>query len=77
LEPDYYNIRENRLKVYERDNYERKYCGKQLTRFTATLDHITPVARGGDNGLANLITACLECNSKTNVKPVGDFMADT
>ena len=77
LEPDYYNIRENRLKVYERDDYKCKYCSKQLTRFTVTLDHITPVARGGDNSFANLITACLECNSKKNVNPVGDFMADT
>jgi hypothetical protein len=77
LEPDYYNVRENRLKVYERDDYKCKYCSKQLTRFTATLDHVTPVARGGDNSLANLITACLECNSRKNVKPVGDFMADT
>jgi 5-methylcytosine-specific restriction endonuclease McrA len=40
-----YNIRENRLKVYERDDYKCKYCSKQLTRSTVTLDHITPVAR--------------------------------
>jgi HNH endonuclease len=77
LEPDYYNIRENRLKVWERDDYKCRYCGKQLTRFTATLDHVHPVAKGGKNSLENLVTACLECNSKKNVKPLGDFMADT
>ena len=48
-EADFYNVRENRLKIYERDNYHCHYCKKQLTRFTATLDHITPVAAGGDN----------------------------
>jgi 5-methylcytosine-specific restriction endonuclease McrA len=74
---DYYNVRENRLKVYERDLYKCKYCSKQLTQFTATLDHLTPVARGGDNALENLVTACLDCNSKKNVKPLGDFMADS
>lgn len=73
---DYYNVRENRGKVYERDSYKCQYCGKQLTRFTATLDHVTPVAAGGDNSFDNLRTACLSCNSQKNVRPVGDFMAD-
>lgn len=51
---DYYNIRENHLKVYERDAYKCHYCDKQLTRFTATLDHITPVAEGGNNSYENI-----------------------
>lgn len=76
LTADYYNVRENRLKVYEKDDYKCKYCDKQLTRFTATLDHIKPVAEGGDNGLENLVTACLDCNSRKNSKPLGDFLAE-
>jgi hypothetical protein len=75
-EVDYYNVRENRLKVYERDNYLCRYCNKQLTRFTATLDHVTPVAEGGDNTLGNLVTACLDCNSRKNVRPLGDFLVE-
>jgi hypothetical protein len=73
---DYYNVRENRVKVYERDGYKCHYCDKQLTRFTATLDHVTPVAEGGDNSLGNLVTACLGCNSRKTGRPVGDFLAD-
>lgn len=75
-EADFYNVRENRLKIYERDDYLCKYCDKQLTRFTATLDHITPVSEGGDNTKDNLVTACLSCNSKKNSRPVGDFIID-
>ncbi|MGH8505115.1 MAG: HNH endonuclease, partial [Stenotrophobium sp.] len=56
IELDYYNVAENRLKVFERDGYECHYCKKQLTRFTATLDHIQPVSKGGDNSLHNLTT---------------------
>jgi 5-methylcytosine-specific restriction endonuclease McrA len=74
-EADFYNVRENRLKVYERDNYKCRYCSKQLTRFTATLDHLTPVTAGGDNSFGNLLTACLDCNSRKNARPVGDFLA--
>lgn len=74
---DYYNVRENRIKVYERDDYKCRYCGKQLTRFTCTLDHVTPVAAGGTNALDNLVTACLGCNSRKHQRPVGDFLAET
>jgi hypothetical protein len=75
-EIDYYNVRENRIKVYERDSYKCRYCGKQLTRFTATLDHLTPVTKEGDNSFGNLVTACLDCNSRKTGRPVGDFLAE-
>jgi len=75
-EADYYNVRENRIKIYERDGYICHYCKKQLTLLTATLDHITAVTQGGDNSEANLITACLPCNSRKNNKRVGDFLAE-
>ena len=73
---DYYNVRENRMKVYERDAYKCRYCKKQLTRFTATLDHVTPVAENGDNSFDNLVTACLNCNSRKHKRPLGDFLAE-
>ena len=73
---DYYNVRENRIKVYERDAYKCRYCEKQLTRFTATLDHVTPVAEHGGNSFDNLVTACLNCNSRKHKRAVGDFLAE-
>lgn len=74
-EADYYNVKENRLKVFERDSFKCHYCGKQLTRFSSTLDHIQPVSEGGDNSFDNLVTACLHCNSKRGAKPVMDIIA--
>lgn len=73
---DYYNVRENRHQIFERDGYKYAYCSKQLTRFTATLDHIKPVSEGGDNSYDNVTTACLACNSEKTGKPLGDFLAD-
>ncbi len=73
-ELDYYNIRENRLKIFERDAYKCHYCQKQLTRFSATLDHIQPVSKGGDNSFDNLVTGCLHCNSERGNKPVMDII---
>jgi hypothetical protein len=76
-ELDYYNVRENREKVFERDGFQCHYCKKQLTRFTATLDHIQPVSRGGDNSLGNLVTACIHCNSRRGNRPVMDAIVDS
>ena len=75
-ELDFYNVRENRIKVFERDDYKCHYCKKQLTRFTATLDHVQPVSEGGDNSYDNLVTACLHCNSQRGSRPVMDIIAE-
>ncbi len=74
---DYYNVKENRLKVFERDEYKCHYCGKQLTRFTATLDHLQPVSEGGDHSIGNLTTACLHCNSSRGAQPLSEFLPKT
>ncbi len=73
-ELDFYNVAENRLKIFERDGYKCHYCNKQLTRFSSSLDHIQPVSKGGDNSFSNLITACLHCNSERGNKPVMDYV---
>lgn len=73
-ELDYYNIAENRLKIFERDSYKCHYCGKQLTRFSATLDHLQPVSQKGDNSYNNLVTACLHCNSERGSRPIMDII---
>jgi 5-methylcytosine-specific restriction endonuclease McrA len=67
---DFYNIRENRILIYERDGYACYKCGKLLTRWDATLDHILPVSRGGKNTKDNLVTCCLMCNSRRRNKEV-------
>lgn len=67
---DYYNVKENRISLFERDGYTCYKCGKLLTRWDATLDHIIPVSRDGKNTKDNLITCCLFCNSKRRNKEV-------
>jgi len=56
------HTRETRTRIFERDGYACRRCGKQLTRFTATLDSVKP-AGGSNESDTDLITTCAECNS--------------
>lgn len=73
-EADFFNVAENRLRIFERDGYKCYRCGKQLTRFSATLDHIQPVSKGGDNSYSNLVTCCLHDNSRRGNRPIMDSL---
>jgi 5-methylcytosine-specific restriction endonuclease McrA len=43
------------------------YCGR--TKDKLTIDHITPLAKGGNNTLWNVTVACQTCNSKKQQGP--------
>jgi len=47
--------------VMVRDRYQCAYCG---TNRNLTIDHITPVSKGGKSSFENCITACKSCNNK-------------
>ena len=53
-----------RMHVFERDGYRCGRCGKQLSRFTATVDYVKSPDEGGDESAENLVTACSECNAR-------------
>lgn len=48
------------------------YCGVKLRPFsTFSIDHVTPVSRGGTNDLTNLVACCKSCNSIKGDRDVG------
>lgn len=51
-----------RFEAFKRDGFQCQYCGNVPPRVTLELDHIDPVANGGNNEIDNLITACFDCN---------------
>lgn len=51
---------ETRLSVFERDGNQCLKCGAEEG---LSLDHIKPLAKGGDNSTENLQTLCTSCNS--------------
>lgn len=51
-----------RFEVFKRDSFTCQYCGRKAPDVILEIDHIKPVAKGGENTLLNLITSCKECN---------------
>lgn len=52
-----------RFEIFKRDSFTCQYCGQKAPDVILHIDHIIPVAEGGDNHITNLLTACFSCNS--------------
>jgi len=52
-----------RHEVMRRDNHTCRYCGGTAPDVKLTIDHVTPVALGGQDVPENLVTACADCNA--------------
>ena len=64
-------VRYSKHNVFLRDGYVCQYCGDDVTRKTATLDHILPTSHGGKTTWENATTACAPCNAnKGNNKKI-------
>jgi 5-methylcytosine-specific restriction endonuclease McrA len=64
-------IRFSKHNVFLRDGYVCQYCGDDVGRKTATLDHVLPVSHGGKTTFENCVTACGPCNAnKGNNKKI-------
>ncbi|MBD2253686.1 HNH endonuclease [Nostoc parmelioides] len=55
---------EVRQYVFQRDKLQCQSCGKTGLETDLTIDHIIPLARGGQNDMSNLHTLCFECNRR-------------
>jgi hypothetical protein len=64
-----------RFEVFKRDKFTCQYCGESAPNVILEVDHITPVAKGGDNEIMNLITSCRDCNRGKTDKKLDDNTA--
>jgi 5-methylcytosine-specific restriction endonuclease McrA len=64
-------VRFSKSNVFLRDGYHCAYCGTDVNRKTATLDHVLPTSHGGKTSFENCVTACAPCNAnKGNNKKI-------
>lgn len=72
----------HRIKVFERDKWICQLCGDPVERdeecphpLAPTLDHIQPLALGGDHSYANTQLAHFICNSRKGARIEGEQLA--
>lgn len=66
-----------RFEVLRRDKSTCRYCGAKAPDVELHVDHVTPVALGGNDDPSNLVAACVDCNrGKASTKPDEDTVAD-
>ena len=63
-----------RFEVFKRDKFTCQYCGRMSPDVILEVDHIEPVAEGGDNEITNLITSCRDCNRGKGNMTMDDMM---
>lgn len=64
-----------RFEVFKRDKFTCQYCGRSAPDVILEPDHIQPRAKGGDDDILNLVTACKDCNSGKSDKTLDDDSA--
>jgi len=57
-------VKFSRRNIYERDQGQCQYCGRDLARYEITYDHVIPKSQGGGTSWENVVTCCLKCNGK-------------
>lgn len=66
-----------RFEVLRRDDHACRYCGARAPGVALTIDHVVPVALGGQDVPENLVTACEPCNAgKSSITPEAPLVAD-
>lgn len=67
--------KKTRFEVFKRDKFTCQYCGIKAPEVVLVVDHVNPVAEGGDNSILNLISACIPCNAGKGAVPLSDASA--
>lgn len=59
--------------VIERDASTCYLCGHPVEESNIEIDHVVPLARGGEHTYANLRVACQRCNRRKGTKLVAEL----
>ena len=71
---DFWRTRSLRKTIHGREGGACFYCLRRTPAHVQCLDHVVPRVRFGRNSYRNLVSCCIECNSRKNDRPAPDFL---
>lgn len=72
-EMDFFEVKENRKYILERENHKCFYCLRELKSNNHVIEHVTSRPQG-DNSYRNVVAACRNCNNKKGSTLPDDFL---
>ena len=63
-----------RKTIHDRERGACFYCLRRTPAHVQCLDHVVPRARFGRNSYRNLVSSCIECNSRKGEHPATNFL---
>ena len=63
-----------RKAIHDRERGACFYCLRRTPANVQCLDHVVPRARFGRNSYRNLVSSCMECNTRKGNRPAPDFL---
>jgi 5-methylcytosine-specific restriction endonuclease McrA len=63
-----------RKSIHDREAGTCFYCLRRTPVHIRCIDHVVPRACSGRNGYRNLVSSCMECNSRKCDRPAPDFL---
>jgi 5-methylcytosine-specific restriction endonuclease McrA len=63
-----------RKAIHDRERGACFYCLRRAPANVRCLDHVVPRVRFGRNSYRNLVSCCIECNSRKGDRPAPDFL---
>ena len=73
-EEDFLRTRPLRRAIHAREDGRCFYCLRPITGKRRCIDHVVPRARSGRNSYRNLVSCCVDCNSKKGERPAKEFL---
>jgi hypothetical protein len=71
---DFLKTRALRKAIHARERGACFYCLRRTPAHVHGLDHVVPRARSGRNSYRNLVSCCVECNSRKSDRAARDFL---
>jgi len=71
---DFFASKPLRQSIHTRESGSCFYCLRRITPTVKCLDHVVPSVRRGRNSYRNIVSCCLECNSRKGERNATDFL---